>query len=227
MKRFEQYSDMIGRLYPDLCVLEEGTEDREKHLSRTITFQVTDACNLACTYCVDGDTLICMADYSLKPIKDIEVGDKVLGFNEYAITHNDTYVYSSDVERIFVHKDKLCEVTFANGNILNITKNHKVLVKRSCYTSEDYDYTPIERLNIGDEVYTYSEEDNNLTKTKIASIKELDEEFVIVDLDQQKLYLYNGTDQYIQTPVTTGKDSTPSDKGLFKIYYIPFSRNDN
>lgn len=51
MKRFEQYSDMIGRLYPDLCVLEEGTEDREKHLSRTITFQVTDACNLACTYC--------------------------------------------------------------------------------------------------------------------------------------------------------------------------------
>ena len=49
--------------------------------------------------------------------------------------------------------------------------------------------------------------------------KELDEEFVIVDLDQQKLYLYNGTDQYIQTPVTTGKDSTPSDKGLFKIYY--------
>ena len=82
MKRFEQYSDMIGRLYPDLCVLEEGTEDREKHLSRTITFQVTDACNLACTYCLDGDTLICMADYSLKPIKDIEVGDKVLGFNE-------------------------------------------------------------------------------------------------------------------------------------------------
>lgn len=49
--------------------------------------------------------------------------------------------------------------------------------------------------------------------------KELDEEFVIVDLDKQTLYLYNGNDQYIQTPITSGKDSTPSDKGLFKIYY--------
>ena len=49
--------------------------------------------------------------------------------------------------------------------------------------------------------------------------KELTEEYVIVDLDKQTLYLYNGTDQYIQTPVTTGKDSTPSDKGLFKIFY--------
>ena len=49
--------------------------------------------------------------------------------------------------------------------------------------------------------------------------QELDEEFVIVDLDKQTLYLYNGIDQYIQTPITSGKDSTPSDKGLFKIYY--------
>lgn len=49
--------------------------------------------------------------------------------------------------------------------------------------------------------------------------QELDEEFVIVDLDKQTLYLYNGTDQYIQTPITSGKDSTPSDKGLFKIFY--------
>ena len=49
--------------------------------------------------------------------------------------------------------------------------------------------------------------------------KELEDEYVIVDIDQQTLNLYNGTDQYIQTPVTTGKDSTPSDKGLFKIYY--------
>lgn len=194
MKRFEQYSDMIGRLYPDLCITEdENGQENIKHLSRTVTFQVTDACNLACTYCVDRDTLICMADYSLKPIKDIKVGDKVLGFNEYAITHNDVYVYSSDVERIFVHKDKLYEVTFTNGNILKITKNHKVLVKRSCYTSEDYDYTPIEYLNIGDEVYTYSEEDNNLTKTKIVSIKELDEEVDVYNIGtSSRTYIANG-----------------------------------
>ena len=30
--------------------------------------------------------------------------------------------------------------------------------------------------------------------------------------------MYNEEDLLFTTPVTTGKDSTPSDKGLFKIY---------
>ena len=46
MKHFEQYQDMIARLYPELT-----EESRVKNLSRNVTFQVTDACNLACTYC--------------------------------------------------------------------------------------------------------------------------------------------------------------------------------
>ena len=46
MKHFEQYQDMIARLYPELT-----EESGVKNLSRNVTFQVTDACNLACTYC--------------------------------------------------------------------------------------------------------------------------------------------------------------------------------
>lgn len=45
MRKFEQYQDMIARLYPEL------SQNGEKTLSRTVTFQVTDKCNLACTYC--------------------------------------------------------------------------------------------------------------------------------------------------------------------------------
>lgn len=41
MKRTEQYPDYLARLFPS---------EREK-LARTVTFQVTDACNLRCTYC--------------------------------------------------------------------------------------------------------------------------------------------------------------------------------
>lgn len=48
MKKFEQFQDMIGRLYPELIT---DKEDKKKVLSRTVTFQVTDKCNLACTYC--------------------------------------------------------------------------------------------------------------------------------------------------------------------------------
>ena len=48
MKKFEQYQDMIGRLYPELG---KRNENGKAPLSRTVTFQVTDKCNLACTYC--------------------------------------------------------------------------------------------------------------------------------------------------------------------------------
>lgn len=47
MRKLEQYQDMLARLYPEL----HGVTDDERVLSRTITFQVTDACNLCCTYC--------------------------------------------------------------------------------------------------------------------------------------------------------------------------------
>lgn len=47
--RFEQYSDSISRLYPELH--QEKDENGKLPLSKSFTFQVTDACNLACSYC--------------------------------------------------------------------------------------------------------------------------------------------------------------------------------
>lgn len=49
--------------------------------------------------------------------------------------------------------------------------------------------------------------------------KELKNIFVIVDVSEQRLYLYNNDELYYTTPVTTGKDSTPSDIGLFEVWY--------
>lgn len=46
-KKFEQFGDHKARLFPHLHQRVDG----ERVLSRTVTFQVTDACNLACTYC--------------------------------------------------------------------------------------------------------------------------------------------------------------------------------
>ena len=47
---------------------------------------------------------------------------------------------------------------------------------------------------------------------------DLNDTFVIVDISEQHLYLYNNDVLYYNTPVTTGKSDTPSDIGLFKIY---------
>ena len=51
VKRFEQYQDMIARLYPEKTSLKK--ESKEKILSRPITFCVTNACQLRCTYCYE------------------------------------------------------------------------------------------------------------------------------------------------------------------------------
>lgn len=51
-KRSEQYQDLITRLYPELFKSNQDEKDNtRKTLCRTLTFQVTDTCNLACTYC--------------------------------------------------------------------------------------------------------------------------------------------------------------------------------
>lgn len=49
-------------------------------------------------------------------------------------------------------------------------------------------------------------------------VNKIDNRYVIVDISEQSLYVYNNTSLWYKTPVTTGKDSTPSDIGLFEIY---------
>lgn len=48
--------------------------------------------------------------------------------------------------------------------------------------------------------------------------KEMEGIFVVVDKSEQRMTLYNDNEVMVQTPVTTGKDSTPSDTGYFEIY---------
>ena len=47
-KRYTQYSDMIAHLFPSSFTQEEGTNQIQ---TPSVTFQVTDACNLQCSYC--------------------------------------------------------------------------------------------------------------------------------------------------------------------------------
>lgn len=81
-RRSEQFQDTIGRLYPDLIKTDEnGSTIRS--LSRTVTFQVTDGCNLACTYCYQTHkgTKIMSVETAKKFIDLLLSGDK--GMHEY------------------------------------------------------------------------------------------------------------------------------------------------
>lgn len=45
----EQFQDYLARLFPPGL-----SESGERKLARTVTFAVTDACSLRCTYCYQG-----------------------------------------------------------------------------------------------------------------------------------------------------------------------------
>lgn len=51
-------------------------------------------------------------------------------------------------------------------------------------------------------------------------VTELTGKTTITDLSEQRSFIYNDDERLTYTPVTTGKDPTPTDIGLFKIHYM-------
>ena len=80
MKEFEQWQDMIARLYPETIKYDEKSNGT-RSLSRTVTFQVTDECNLCCTYCyqINKGKRKMKFEYAKKLIDMLLSGDPRLG----------------------------------------------------------------------------------------------------------------------------------------------------
>lgn len=81
VKDFEQFQDMISRLYPELVPKNNDTSTIGKTLSRTVTFQVTDECNLKCSYCyqINKGKRAMKFETAKKLIDMLLEGDKRLG----------------------------------------------------------------------------------------------------------------------------------------------------
>ena len=76
--------------------------------------------------CVDGDSEIAMADGTTKAIKDIEIGDKILSYDEDSKILSET-----TVEKLIVKtRQEMLYITFADGTILKITPDHPMFSER-------------------------------------------------------------------------------------------------
>ena len=88
-KGVEQYSETIARLYPELSKNNtpkktgEIQKPKEQVMSREVTFQVTDRCSLACTYCYQLNKGVRRMSFDVaKRFVDLLLsGEK--GFDEY------------------------------------------------------------------------------------------------------------------------------------------------
>lgn len=83
-KKIIDYTDWIANLYPEYRLKNTDNEENSKKiLTRNFTFQVTDACNLACTYCyqINKKTRRMSFEVAKQAVDNLLTGDK--GFDQY------------------------------------------------------------------------------------------------------------------------------------------------
>jgi len=121
-----QYQDLFVRMYPELC--ETG---HQILATKTITFVLTEACPLRCSYCVTAGTMLLDGNFQEVPIEKVKIGDTIMGFDENnPMNRKQRKVFPSKVTAIFERDAEVIRISFDNGESLEITEEHPLLTDR-------------------------------------------------------------------------------------------------
>jgi radical SAM peptide maturase (CXXX-repeat target family) len=189
----ETFQDLIARLYPltDLApdVRERVLYDKDgnpiRYLARTVTFQVTDDCNL---YCVPAGTMILMEDKTEKPIEEITIGDKILTFEEKP-KQSYPKVFPTEVTALFNRvANDLYEIS-TEDHTITVTGNHPILTLSPIGIHE---YKTADKIKKGDTIYKFSG-NTNMVSTKVKDVKVKNESTIVYNLTTDlSTYVANG-----------------------------------
>jgi len=174
------YTDALvdAKAYPELARgIREGYIS-DVSMGASVKFSDCSICNHRATnekeYCVVPGTYIETENHTIKPIEDIEIGDKVL-------TQDGTYQSVLDIHEREI-EDEIFEIYASGNNVpLEITGNHEVLtIPKMSYrmTFEQYiqrnDLKPVykrtDELNIGDFVL-YPKENLRKSENPLKSLR--------------------------------------------------------
>ena len=106
-------------------------------------------CGHKCAYCLDGDTLIQMADGSTKQLRDIQVGDSIIGVTLDGTRRSwGTRVTTTTVlAKISTHKAAY-KITLSDDTTAICSADHRWLTERGWkYTADDGSGRPRLTLN--------------------------------------------------------------------------------
>jgi len=94
----------------------------------TKTWNPVIGCLHSCVYCVTGDTLVLTADFIWKPIREIKVGEELVGFSEQQ-KHGYRFLEKAVVTG---KRKRIKEVFLLRGEntFIKATEDHLWLVKR-------------------------------------------------------------------------------------------------
>ncbi len=86
--------------------------------------------------CLDGNTLIAMADFSYKKIKDVVAGDKILSYNEEGIYEVDEVVKQHQ-NLLKSNDEKMYRLEFDSGVVLDVTGNHMIMTENGYIRADE------------------------------------------------------------------------------------------
>lgn len=150
------------------------------------------------------------------------IGILYAGNSVEIISHENGWYRLQYGDREAFVKDEYCNEEFiVDGNILKVV----YIIEDTDLLKEDTDeairslefYESAEVLgDLGD--YYLVNVDNVVGRIKKDACYQLEGKTVVVDLSSQTLKLYDDNEVLLYTKVVTGKDTTPTDKGLYPIY---------
>lgn len=146
----------------------------------------------------------------------------------YKVKYNDKvgYInskYLKETNEITVNSNKKPD------KCIYITKDTSMFLPKEYTNSNSDEIIDVPKLEFG-EVYYENDEyylivtADNVGYVKKSDTKELTGTYVVVDISDQCLKMYENNELILETPVVTGRPSSPSDEGLFKIYNITTNR---
>lgn len=151
----------------------------EGEMAKTVTIQVTDACNLACTYCPAPGTKLLTPEGKTVLIEDVRPGDYVLGFTE----EGEREPFPAKVLETYNHKvNELLHITMKDGRSIRITPEHKVV---------DGNNEWVEVGKVKDSILSYS--NGIFYPEEIANIEHLTGDFTVYNIaTESRTYIAEG-----------------------------------
>lgn len=159
MKELGRYKNgnCITTIYDDGTRVRETDEDKFIfEFAENIDLKVSNVCDMNCPMCFASGTKILMSNYTYKNIEDVEVGDKIIAFEESAKKQGyKRKLVITTVTKTFIHiEEELIKVVTDSGNSILTTPNHPFLSEGSGKNHSRI-YNKIENIKIGAFLFEY------------------------------------------------------------------------
>ena len=224
-----KYNDLIGYMNSDgLANVDTDTVDEVKHYPLNDIVVTDSKVNFRLEPSLDAKRITSInANTCLSVIAETDNDWYLVKYDNQIGYVSGKYVYSllNDINSIYPELElqnldvkKLVYVTHSSLNIRNgASLNYE---KIGLFTR----YECLKVLKEFDGWYFVINNDNIYGYVDKQFTDDLDGKFVVIDISEQKLWLYDNNNVLLSTDIVTGKPSSPTNLGIFKVYGKQTSR---